>query len=166
MNDGPPYQSLAVANWFIENLRNITPLKLQKLIYFAHGWHLALRDKPLIDELVQAWDYGPVIPNVYHEFKACGNQPIIELGTHLEMGDDKKIRTVRPRIPDSAIDAKKLLARIGEVYGKYTGAQLSTMTHAPGSPWDQVRREFPNRKGAEIPDVQIKEHFKQLAKKN
>ena len=52
----PPYSALAVANWFVENLAGTTPLKLQKLIYFAHGWHLALKGEPLIDEVVQVTD--------------------------------------------------------------------------------------------------------------
>src|SRR5208282_4587731 len=76
MNDQPQYPSMAVANWFIENLSRVDPLKLQKLVYFAHGWHLALRDQPLIDELVEAWDYGPVVPSLYHQFKRYGNQSI------------------------------------------------------------------------------------------
>ena len=109
MGTNPPYRSLAVANWFIENLSKITPLKLQKLIYFAHGWHLAIRDQPLIDELVEAWEYGPVIPNVYHEFKVFGNQPITETGTVWEMSDDKKIRVVRPKLPEDAESSRREL---------------------------------------------------------
>ena len=58
---GPPYNALVVANYFIDKAKaegvSLTPMKLQKLIYMAHGWHLALYDKPLIDEQFQAWDY-------------------------------------------------------------------------------------------------------------
>jgi len=89
MNATPLYRSMAVANWFIDHVRNLTPLKLQKLIYYAHGWHLALRDQPLIDELIEAWEYGPVVPNVYHEFKEFGNQPITRRGTVIEMSPDR-----------------------------------------------------------------------------
>ena len=160
MGTNPPYQSLAVANWFIENLSNVSPLKLQKLIYFAHGWHLAIRGQPLIDEFVEAWDYGPVIPNVYHEFKVFGNQSITKTGTAWEMSENNKIRIVRPRLPEDAENTKKLLVRIGEVYGNYTAAQLSAMTHEPGSPWDQTRKNTPGRKGADISDDLIKDYFK------
>lgn len=165
MGANPPYSSLAVANWFIENIKPVTPLKLQKLIYFAHGWYLALRDAPLIDERVEAWEFGPVVPNVYHEFKIFGNQPIPEPGTAWQMSEKRKIRITRPQIPEDAEDAKRLLARIIEVYGKFTAAQLSTMTHEPGSPWDIVRKDNPYRKGVDIPDDLIKAHFKGLAKK-
>jgi len=44
-------------------------MKLQKLVYYAHGWHLALNNEPLIDEQVECWQYGPVISSLFHEFK-------------------------------------------------------------------------------------------------
>jgi len=50
------YSSFEVANYFIkkslQEKRPITPMKLQKLIYFAHGWNLGLAGKPLINELI------------------------------------------------------------------------------------------------------------------
>jgi uncharacterized phage-associated protein len=73
-----PYSSKAVANTFLDiakanNVADISPMKLQKLIYYAHAWHLAFLGQPLIKEEVQAWKFGPVIPDVYFEFKECGN---------------------------------------------------------------------------------------------
>ena len=67
------YSAIAVANCFLDiadaQSRPITPLKIQKLVYIAHGWHLAIYEEPLIVELVEAWKWGPVIPLLYHEFK-------------------------------------------------------------------------------------------------
>src|SRR4051812_39910789 len=75
-----PYPAAAIANEFLrlakEDKAQISPLKLQKLVYFAHGWYLALAGKPLIEERVQAWQFGPVIPTLYREFKRYGNSPI------------------------------------------------------------------------------------------
>ncbi len=156
---------MAVANWFIENLKSVSPLKLQKLIYFAHGWNLALRDKPLIDELVEAWDYGPVIPSVYHEFKGFGDKPITELGTTFEMRKStlnplgKRIFLVTPKVPQTDEYTIKLLRKVVDVYGKYTGGQLSTMTHQPGTPWYITKQKYPDRKGVDIQDSEIKEYF-------
>lgn len=67
---------IAVANWLLklswaEN-KPITQMKMQKMLYFAHGWHLALLDKPMMNEVVQAWQYGPVFESVYHTFKYFG----------------------------------------------------------------------------------------------
>jgi len=73
--------ALAVANYFIkkgiDTKKSVSPMKLQKLVYFAHGWRLALYNSPLIDEAIQAWQYGPVIPGIYHEFKHYGNRDIL-----------------------------------------------------------------------------------------
>jgi len=69
--------SLAVANYFITKANDegteLTPMKLIKLVYIAHGWHLGLKNESLIDEGVQAWKYGPVIKSVYDEFKGYKN---------------------------------------------------------------------------------------------
>src|SRR4051812_7192136 len=51
-------------------------LKLQKLLYYAQGVNLALRDAPLFDDKIEAWQHGPVSPPVYHEYKSHGGDPI------------------------------------------------------------------------------------------
>ena len=51
-------------------------MKIIKLVYIAHGHYLAKNDSPLFTEKVEAWDYGPVIPSLYHEFKIYGAFPI------------------------------------------------------------------------------------------
>jgi len=80
-----PYPALAIANEFIkvarERNKQLTPMELLKLVYFAHGWYLALSGVPLINEPVQAWRFGPVIPSIYHAFKRYGSGPIIALAT-------------------------------------------------------------------------------------
>ena len=75
--------ALAIANYFIELAHkdkiDIRPLKLMKLVYIAHGYILALLDKPTVGaklEEVEAWQYGPVFPSVYYSFKQYGSQPI------------------------------------------------------------------------------------------
>ena len=99
MYSSSPQPTLAVANFFIEKSKAsgvpVDPLKLQKLIYFAHGWHLAVTGEPLLDENVEAWPYGPVVPTVYHEFKKDGNSTIAGPAT---IFDGKE--WVIPRITD------------------------------------------------------------------
>ena len=79
------YEAKAIANYFLEKAKaegnSLTPMQVQKLVYFAHGWYLGLFGEPLIKESVQAWSYGPVIPSLYQEFKRFGNQGIDELAT-------------------------------------------------------------------------------------
>jgi uncharacterized phage-associated protein len=163
MESNPRSTSMAVANWFVENASDITPLKLQKLIYFAHGWHLALRDQPLIDEYIEAWDYGPVVPSVYHEFKEFGNRPIDIPGTAIERSGDTGFRIVTPRLapdPDHGVEA--LLKKINQVYGGFSALRLSADTHKVGTPWEETRKKNPNRKGVDISDELIQTYFKKL----
>ncbi|MGD9576708.1 MAG: Panacea domain-containing protein [Syntrophorhabdus sp.] len=54
----------------------ITNLKMQKLLYYAHAWHLANFHKPLFADRIEAWDLGPVIPSLYHDYKKYGGAPI------------------------------------------------------------------------------------------
>ena len=63
--------------WFFQKHGDlITNLKLQKLLYFAQGWFLALYDTPLFKEEIQAWIHGPVVATVYHSYKGFGYGPI------------------------------------------------------------------------------------------
>src|SRR5437667_252720 len=60
------YSAMAVANAFIKRakekqLRDLSPMKLQKLLFFAQSWYLARNDEPLIDDFFCRWQYGPVV---------------------------------------------------------------------------------------------------------
>ena len=48
----------------------ISNLKLQKLLYYAQGFHLALYDQPLFPEAIEAWTHGPVVPDLYRHYKS------------------------------------------------------------------------------------------------
>ncbi len=64
------YSALQVANSVLklsfEQNTPISPLKLQKLAYLVHGWHLACFNQPAIENEPEAWPYGPVFPDIYH----------------------------------------------------------------------------------------------------
>ncbi len=133
------YSAMTVANAFIKRakegrLRNLTPMKLQKLLYFLQSWHLVRNDEPLINDTFHRWTYGPVIPSLYYEFKEYGAQPIATYGGHLAMRDGAYTR-VRTIVGDSDEDTWNLIDEIIRVYGDYSGAQLSAMTHTADSAW-------------------------------
>jgi uncharacterized phage-associated protein len=74
------YTALQIANAFLDRAKKdgkpLTNMKLQKLLYFAQGHSYGLRDKRLIEDDCQAWQYGPVYPSVYRAFSCFGAGPI------------------------------------------------------------------------------------------
>lgn len=157
--------SFAVANRIIHlgKQHNTPPtqMKLQKLMYFAHGWHLALYDEPLVDQEFHAWKYGPVIPSVYHEFKSFGMLGIDQPATILTSLPSGGFGWFEPSIQNVKI-ALPLLDKIWEVFGSYSGKQLSEMTHINGSPWKTIFDREGESKNAHIPNDLIKSYFKGL----
>ena len=177
------YSAKAIANYFIEQFGKqnaISPLKIQKLVFISHGWHLALYEQPLVsDESAEAWRYGPVFPSLYHEFKEFGNEPISRLAKKIKIiktdnNSDfsmsrllkSKFQTEIPKVKKSDKQVCSLLDRVWEVYGNYSGLTLSELTHCPHSPWEQTREKFPNIRNANISDDLIQQHYSEKREKN
>jgi len=144
----PPYAALTIAKWFIawaeaegEELSN---LKLQKLLYYAQGHHLAERHQPLFTEQIQAWSHGPVVSEVYREYKSCGSSSIVLPDT-----DPFSWGEVDP-------DTAELLSKVWNTYGGFSAGHLRNMTHEE-PPW---RRHFQDGvRGIGIPQPEIEEYF-------
>jgi uncharacterized phage-associated protein len=180
-----PYDAKAVANYLLDLAKEegvaVTPLQLQKLAYFAHGWHLALTGEPLINEQIQAWEYGPVIYSLYDEFRDLGNEPIDRPALAIQLGPGRAPRTMNldeldflqyaPALDDNPTGNKefveRLLKRVWELYGRYSPLELSNMTHQSGTPWDQVSRQYHGDipKFTPIPQEAIKSYFKAFLEK-
>ena len=167
-----PYSAKAIANYFLEHRKKfkrkgpITQMKLHKLVYFSHGWYLALTGKPLIDETLQAWDYGPVVPSLYQEFKHFRNKNITEVAMDLEPIKGSKFSVFVPAVAPDDQYTCELLDRVIKVYGKFTASQLSAMTHEPYSPWSEARKENPGVNFVGITNESLRKYFKAKALKN
>lgn len=157
------YSPKSIANYFLELAsaagQSISPMKLQKLVYYAHGWYAGYTGQPLINEPVEAWQYGPVIPSLYHEFKRFGAGSIMGKATEFEGLSLKEVA------PPTDSNVRKFLDNVWSSYGQYTGIKLSEMTHAPESPWDQTWKSAVGVRGADIPFERISEHFKDAVEK-
>lgn len=162
------YPAKAVANEFLSlakaDGKTVSPMKLLKLVFFAHGWYLAFKEQPLIQERVEAWQYGPVIPVLYHTFKRFGNDPITEEAKEWRI-QNGKLACFTPRIEPSDDDpspaeAKVLIGKVWETYGQHSAAQLSNATHLPGAPWQKIYR--PGVKSLIIPDDVIRDYYDAL----
>lgn len=162
------YDAKAVANYFLDvakaNNTSLTPMKLQKLIFFAHGWHLALCDEPLIADQVEAWQFGPVVPSIYHEFKHERSGAISDKATEFDM---ENFALYEPKIREDDERAKKIMDRVWSVYGGMTAMALSNLTHLPDTPWAKARegRDVAAR-GIPIEDASIKAYYKAQSEKN
>jgi len=168
------YDAAAIANYFLDLAdqkgTELDPMKIQKLVYFGHGWHLAFRDEPLIKERIEAWEYGPVIPPLYGQFKKFGNGPITERALKLEFESSKisyKVASIEGQADQQTTTfTKSLLDRIWEVYGSLTAIQLSNLTHEDGSPWAITIAKNPGQKHLVIDDDLIKTDFKRRLLEN
>lgn len=162
---------LAVANGFLELAKKdgveLTPLKLNKLVYLAHAWHLALFDEELLDEYVEAWKYGPVVPSVYHTFKRFGNGPVSTPAFAIQPGMFGGRNVTQAELQGSSDETqtiKQLLETVWKSYGKYSAAELSAMTHRKGTPWYQTwhHEEGSKIRGKHINNDQIGKYFREL----
>ncbi|PZP42405.1 MAG: hypothetical protein DI601_18320 [Azospirillum brasilense] len=121
----------------------ISNLKLQKLCYYAQGFHLALLDRPLFQEPIEAWQHGPVVPELYHAYKHYGSQSI-PAPTDLDLAS----------YPE---DVRALLDEVYSVYGQYSAWKLRNMTHEE-QPWIEAHQAG----GAVIEHAAMQEYFKTL----
>ena len=169
----PPYSPAAVANEFLDRAgkdrRPLTPMQLLKLTYIAHGWHLAATSIPLINEHVEAWKYGPVVPSLFHEFKMYGGNPIQRLAhdiQNISLDEASELEDISsPFIPKEDNNTIQIIDWVWKTYGGLTGRQLSDLTHKPDTPWSVVQRERGNLslcRDAQIPNESIKSHYIKL----
>ncbi len=116
----PSYTALDIANYFLfkaqeEDQELLSNLKLQKLVYYAQGIHLADQGTPLFEDKIIAWQYGPVIPDLYHKYKNYGAGGI-------PAGDD-----FDPSIFDD--ETRGFLDGIYDFFGQYSAVRLMQLTH-------------------------------------
>lgn len=140
------YSTIAVANAFIERAKgakitDLTPMKLQKLVFFAQSWSLKILDKPLVEDFFAKWTYGPVQPQLYHAVKDYQNHHISTLISTLEFTEDGGFQTVTPEFVDEVGDFRCIIDNIITVYGHMTAANLSRLTHLPDSAWAKAGDE-------------------------
>ncbi len=124
----------------------ISNLKLQKLVYYAQGIHLAATGKPLFKDEIVAWMHGPVIKDLYHHYKENIYGPIEPTHDY--------------NIPEFGADTKQLLDEVYRVLGQYSAWKLREMTHSE-NPWVNAYRKG---SGSVITHKDMAEYFKPFVK--
>lgn len=149
MTDCAPTSAAAVANEFLALQESdpghplIDQMKLQKLVFYAHAWYMALNNRALFEDDVQAWPWGPVVRNIYGDFRKFGRSAIIgKKATALQKSGPGPLdySFVTPQISDPAL--KQFIRDVWDVHKKYTGIQLSNSTHSPGEPWTIIKDQY------------------------
>ena len=121
-------------------------MQLLKLVYLCHGWMLGLYGRPLSKEPAEAWTYGPVMPSVYRDFKVYRGDPITDIPNRPPLG--------------LSVQEESVIKQIWKAYSKYTGVQLSALTHQEGTPW-QVTKKY-HGESAPISNALIELHYRGL----
>ncbi len=126
------------SNQLSVELEKITNLTLQKLLYFVQGLSLAFFKQPAFKEEIEAWNYGPVIPEIYHKYKKYGRG---------EIQESKNVEISK------AVEA--IIEIVTDYYGSFSSGKLIDITHEE-RPWKVTI------KNQEIRQEIIKEYFEDV----
>lgn len=141
-------------SYIFEQMEEVTPLALQKILYFIQGIYMVKYDKPLFKEDCMAWVHGPVYEEVYYLFKDFKFNPI----------EDNRFAIIKERFEELDEKEKKVIDLVINTFGKYSGTVLKNITHKE-KPWDDARNDYePLQPSREIISKEaIKEYFSSVA---
>ncbi len=131
---------LRVIAYIFEKLEEVTPLMLQKLLYFIQGVYSALYGKPIFQEDCRAWVHGPVYPEVYELFRDFKYNPI----------DDARFALLEGKVDALTADEKRVIDLVVNTFGMYSGKVLEKITHNE-DPWMEARKGY----GDSIPSSEL-----------
>jgi len=133
-----PYTAASVANAFLSRAFRdktpISPMKIQKLLYMAHGYSLVECEEPMLDEVFEAWKFGPVVSSLYHECKHYGRDAIT---SYLKDIDPASGAVSPAPLPDDP-HVNEIIDFVWDACRDKTAMSLSDWTHVKGGPWDKV----------------------------
>jgi uncharacterized phage-associated protein len=156
------YEARKICNFLIARSDThqfpLTNLRLNKLLYFIHGWGLTSRPDGLVRNHFIAWAHGPVVRPVYDAFKPFGEDPITEPAKYLDYitGQNRAVAYDDISPADAAV-----IDSVFESYDHFTTGQLYAMAHVVGGPWHIVYSAWAkdNRANLRIPNDLIRTHF-------
>lgn len=150
----PRHDPRAIANEFIKlnGDRPFNQMWLQKLVYIANGWNLAINREPLTNARIEAWDGGPVYRTIWNHLRDFGNDMKTRLLCRLDG---------RPYEAPLSESERSVIQHVWKRYGEYSGLELSRLTHQQGTPWSNAY--FGRGRNAALDENEIQKHFVELA---
>ena len=123
------YTSKQIADWILSKIDveagdTISPLKLQKLLYYCQAWSLTVFNIPIFDEKIEAWAHGPVVPSQYARFAGVLRNANIDI---------KNLS-----VPEFESETERLLNEVMSIYGEHSASYLEELTHQE-TPWIEAR---------------------------
>lgn len=145
---------LLTISYIFEQMQEVTPLALQKILYFIQGIYMVMFDKPLYKEDCMAWVHGPVYEEVYDLFKDFKFNPI----------EDNRFAILKERFAELDNQEKMVIDLVINTFGKYSGKVLENITHNE-DPWKDARSDYePLQPSREIiSKEEIKKYFSNVA---
>ncbi len=131
---------LRVIACIFDELKEVTPLMLQKILYFVQAVHLGLYGRPIFPEDCMAWLHGPVFPQVYELFKGFKYNPI----------DDDRFALIQGVTEELTGEEMSVIQLVVNTFGIYGGKTLERITHQE-EPWQKARRGY----GEDIPSNEV-----------
>jgi uncharacterized phage-associated protein len=156
------YEARKICNFLIAHGKGrsfpITNLRLNKLLYFIHGWALTSRPEGLVRNHFLAWELGPVVRPVYDAFKHYREREITELARFFDYSSGETRVLGFEDLPEGDV---QLIKRVVESYDEFSTGELVKMSHAQGGPWDTIYAACLRDPGANprIPNDLIRNHF-------
>lgn len=148
-----------VINYSNEKEYGISNFKLQKVLYFIQAYFLIDKTKnaPCFDDKIEAWNFGPVVPTAYHEYKQYGSGDIPTIESYILFDTDNIWNTERVKFNDDVItdEDKNRINKVVDKFSGYSATDLVAITHRQ-SPWMDAYAPYRNN---EITLDAIKEYF-------
>lgn len=131
-----------IINYSNEKNYSISNLKLQKLLYFVQAYYLAFTPshEPCFSEEIEAWDFGPVVPSVYREFKSFGGGDIPPVTSYYNLKSENNFWSIQEVPYDTNCISKRdkdLINDIVDKFSAYSASELVKITHNQ-APWKKV----------------------------
>ena len=146
-----------IINYSNEHDYSISNLKLQKLLYFVQAMFLCAKGAKCFRESIEAWDFGPVVPEAYRAFKNYGGGEIPQIKSYFVFDENVLWNIRKEEYNDNTIDTddKKYINAVIDKFSDYTASDLVELTHNQ-RPWIDA---YKSRKNKVITPEAIKEFF-------
>lgn len=133
-----------VAAFILARVGQVGAMKLQKLVYYSQAWSLVWDDRPIFSEAIEAWDKGPVVPELYEQHR----KPFLDGASLENMGDASRL----------SADQQASISAVLDFYGGRSGSWLSELSHRE-PPWHDARAAEPGARNAVITTQAMRAFF-------